>query len=54
MLQLKYHETGKEARVDPHVGQWNMINKVFSSVYMIKFKVWILNLGEFLIFLTFY
>ncbi|XP_057955824.1 protein argonaute 5-like [Malania oleifera] len=24
---LKYHETGREARVDPRVGQWNMINK---------------------------
>ncbi|KAK4375931.1 hypothetical protein RND71_006608 [Anisodus tanguticus] len=24
---LKYHESGKESRVDPRVGQWNMINK---------------------------
>ncbi|KAI5603005.1 hypothetical protein BDE02_01G190600 [Populus trichocarpa] len=24
---LKYHDTGREARVDPHLGQWNMINK---------------------------
>ncbi|XP_057955884.1 protein argonaute 5-like [Malania oleifera] len=24
---LKYHETGREARVEPRVGQWNMINK---------------------------
>ncbi|XP_038894817.1 protein argonaute 5 [Benincasa hispida] len=24
---LKYHETGKESRVDPRMGQWNMINK---------------------------
>ncbi|KAJ9178015.1 hypothetical protein P3X46_009935 [Hevea brasiliensis] len=24
---LKYHETGGEARVDPRLGQWNMINK---------------------------
>ncbi|KAA8544172.1 hypothetical protein F0562_022192 [Nyssa sinensis] len=24
---LKYHDTGREARVDPVVGQWNMINK---------------------------
>ncbi|KAF9684816.1 hypothetical protein SADUNF_Sadunf04G0158000 [Salix dunnii] len=24
---LKYHDTGREARVDPQLGQWNMINK---------------------------
>ncbi|MCD9641208.1 argonaute 5 [Datura stramonium] len=24
---LKYHESGQESRVDPRVGQWNMINK---------------------------
>ncbi|XP_055830297.1 protein argonaute 5-like [Solanum dulcamara] len=24
---LRYHESGKESRVDPRVGQWNMINK---------------------------
>ncbi|XP_059627107.1 protein argonaute MEL1-like isoform X2 [Cornus florida] len=24
---LKYHDTGREARVDPQVGQWNMIGK---------------------------
>ncbi|CAK7332085.1 unnamed protein product [Dovyalis caffra] len=24
---LKYHDTGREASVDPHLGQWNMINK---------------------------
>ncbi|KAI4334305.1 hypothetical protein L6164_019015 [Bauhinia variegata] len=24
---LKYHDTGKEPRVDPRMGQWNMINK---------------------------
>lgn len=24
---LKYHETGKESRVDPRMGQWNMIDK---------------------------
>ncbi|XP_059627105.1 protein argonaute MEL1-like [Cornus florida] len=24
---LKYHDTGREARVDPRVGQWNMIDK---------------------------
>ncbi|KAA8550272.1 hypothetical protein F0562_001956 [Nyssa sinensis] len=24
---LKYHDTGREKRVDPSVGQWNMINK---------------------------
>ncbi|KAL3518467.1 hypothetical protein ACH5RR_021056 [Cinchona calisaya] len=24
---LKYHESGREPRVDPRVGQWNMINK---------------------------
>lgn len=24
---LKYHDTGKESRVDPRMGQWNMINK---------------------------
>lgn len=28
LLQLKYHETGGESRVDPRMGQWNMINKV--------------------------
>ena len=54
MVQLKYHETGKESRVDPNVGQWNMINKVLSNVCIIKFKVWILNLGECLIFRTFH
>jgi eukaryotic translation initiation factor 2C len=27
-LQLKYHDTGREARVDPRFGQWNMIDKV--------------------------
>lgn len=26
--QLKYHETGKQALVEPSVGQWNMIDKV--------------------------
>lgn len=25
--RLKYHDSGKEKNVDPHVGQWNMINK---------------------------
>ncbi|XP_057456038.1 protein argonaute 5 isoform X3 [Lotus japonicus] len=25
--RLKYHESGKEPRVDPWMGQWNMINK---------------------------
>ncbi|XP_011037293.1 PREDICTED: protein argonaute 5-like [Populus euphratica] len=25
--RLKYHDTGREARVDPRLGQWNMINK---------------------------
>lgn len=29
VLQLMYHESGKESRVDPRVGQWNMIDKVF-------------------------
>ncbi|CAI9774583.1 unnamed protein product [Fraxinus pennsylvanica] len=24
---LRYHETGRESRIDPRVGQWNMINK---------------------------
>nr|WGH50461.1 argonaute 5 [Nicotiana benthamiana] len=24
---LKYHESGQESRVDPRIGQWNMINK---------------------------
>ncbi|XP_022883562.1 protein argonaute 5-like isoform X2 [Olea europaea var. sylvestris] len=24
---LKYHETGRESRIDPRVGQWNMIDK---------------------------
>ncbi|KDO40403.1 hypothetical protein CISIN_1g0053183mg, partial [Citrus sinensis] len=26
---LKYHESGREASVNPDFGQWNMINKVF-------------------------
>lgn len=28
LLQLKYHETGRDATVGPSMGQWNMINKV--------------------------
>lgn len=32
-LQLNYHETGREARVYPTLGQWNMINKVILSVF---------------------
>lgn len=28
LLQLKYHETGRESNVNPGLGQWNMINKV--------------------------
>ncbi|XP_060174066.1 protein argonaute 5 isoform X2 [Lycium barbarum] len=28
---LKYHESGQEKRVDPRVGQWNMINKKMFS-----------------------
>lgn len=31
VVQIKYNETGKESRVDPRVGQWNMINKVGMS-----------------------
>lgn len=38
MLQLKYHESGRDKVVDPEVGQWNMINKVKNGyiVYFLK------------------
>lgn len=35
IIQLKYHESGAEPLVDPKVGQWNMINKVGISCYLI-------------------
>ena len=31
-LQLKYHDTGREKDCLPQVGQWNMMNKVFSCL----------------------
>ncbi|CAA0815012.1 Protein argonaute 5 [Striga hermonthica] len=34
---LKYHETGRESRIEPRVGQWNMIDKV----YIIWFEVYL-------------
>ncbi|GJN38745.1 hypothetical protein PR202_gb27814 [Eleusine coracana subsp. coracana] len=31
ILQLKYHDAGKEKECLPQVGQWNMVNKEFNS-----------------------
>lgn len=28
LMQLKYHDTGREKECLPQVGQWNMMNKV--------------------------
>ena len=33
VVQLKYHDTGKETQVDPRVGVWNMIDKVKQQLY---------------------
>lgn len=32
IVQLKYHDTGREKDCLPQVGQWNMMNKVISKV----------------------
>lgn len=32
LLQLKYHDTGREKDCLPQVGQWNMMNKVILEV----------------------
>ena len=32
VVQLKYHDTGREKDCLPQVGQWNMMNKVISKV----------------------
>lgn len=37
VVQLKYHETGRETQYLPQVGQWSMINK--ASTYSIFYKV---------------
>ncbi len=34
ILQLKYHDTGREKDCLPQVGQWNMMNKVSFNMYM--------------------
>ncbi|XP_051146767.1 protein argonaute 5-like [Andrographis paniculata] len=33
---LKYHESGKQALVEPSVGQWNMIDKVFNPNPLVR------------------
>ena len=35
LLQLKYHDTGREKNCLPQVGQWNMMNKVIPVVDLI-------------------
>lgn len=35
VLQLKYHDTGREKDCLPQVGQWNMMNKVIFCIYVI-------------------
>ncbi|XP_022851308.1 protein argonaute 5-like, partial [Olea europaea var. sylvestris] len=34
---LKYHETGRESRVEPRVGVWNMINKKMINAGKVEF-----------------
>ena len=38
VFQLKYHDSGREANVHPHVGQWNMIDKVKYQIFLSMFK----------------
>lgn len=38
VVQLKYHDSGREAKVDPRVGQWNMIDKVKYPIFVCMFK----------------
>lgn len=41
ILQLKYHDTGREKDCLPQVGQWNMMNKVFFVQKLhFYFKTW--------------
>jgi hypothetical protein len=35
IVQLKYHDTGREKDCLPQVGQWNMMNKVFFKIRII-------------------
>ena len=41
VVQLKYHDTGREKVCSPRVGQWNMMNKVLhrtasDAFYVVK------------------
>lgn len=31
LFQLKYHGSGGGSKIDPQMGQWNMINKVWND-----------------------
>lgn len=37
-MQLKYNETGREKDCLPRVGQWNMMNKVLNSFWIVFCK----------------
>lgn len=46
VIQLKYHETGKEKDCLPQVGQWNMMNKVMPfRVFSLKYALMMTKLG---------